>query len=164
MRSKQAMSPKEKRMLKAHRLRYMQDMNLQQVADELGMSYSTVRKYFSSDEAQRFKEFFSEEERQFLQVQLKQMAEEATRNALSYISDGKTIAENSNHYARLAKEERETVKDAIEMSQQLGLVPKPKERKEVEQKSTDVTISEGVVDPDNLSDEVRERLEAENSE
>jgi len=141
--------------MKAYRKRYMQDKDLQTVADELGMSYSTVRKYFSSDEGQRFKEYFSEEERQFLQIQLKQMAEEATRNSLSYISEGKAVAEKSADFARLAKEERQTVKDAIEMTQELGIIDKPKERKEVENKDGGDEIRE------KLAEYYEEKVEAD---
>jgi len=160
-----AMSSKEKRLMEAARLRYMEDCSNQEIADRIGLNEGTVRNYFSQEDMDRFKRFYSDMERFELERSLQQDVKDGEQLANNLLAraiqhddaDDKT-------YLRASEKALKIRERKLKLLQELGVIQKPKERKEVEQKSTDVTISEGVVDPDNLSEEVRERLEAKNSE
>jgi len=142
MKLRRAMSPKEKKMLDAYRKRYMEDKDLQTIADEIDRSYSTVRKYFSGDQGEQFRRYFSEKELQFLQIQLKQMAEDSIATSQDWISEGKSLAESSKDMARLAREERQTVLDAITMAEKLGLT----DSGDTEKSDSDVVFNEELVE------------------
>ena len=133
-------SPKDKRILEAHRRRYQQNQNLQEIADAMGKSYDTIRSYFRSESTERIKQLYDEDELEFMRLQIKQEVEDVKRNGKDYISraiqhedaDDKTLL-------RAQKEARGLFKDYIHMLQELGILEKPKERKEVEQTSKEST-------------------------
>jgi len=156
---------KQERMAKAARLRYGEDMECPQIAEELGLQPQTVRNYFTEDQMEEFKRIFSDKEKYELQRMLEQQVYDLEQEAKAKIREGANHPEASAaDKIRAGKEVMNLLGKKVSLFQELGIIQKPKERKEVEQKSTDVTISEGVVDPGNLSESVRERLEAENSE
>jgi len=159
MKLRRAMSPKEKKMLDAYRKRYMEDKDLQTIADEIDRSYSTVRKYFSGDQGEQFRRYFSEKELQFLQIQLKQMAEDSIATSQDWISEGKSLAESSKDMARLAREERQTVLDAITMAEKLGLT----DSGDTEKSDSDVVFNEEVVE-ERLAEYYDEKDEQEEQE
>jgi DNA-binding transcriptional regulator LsrR (DeoR family) len=135
---KQAMSSKQKRMMEAARLHYMEDLNLREVSERMSVSYDTVRRYFTEDEMEQFQRFYSDQELFKLQQSLEQD-----------IKDGEDLANNllaraiqhedakPSTLARASKLALENRKRKVELLQELGIIKKPKERKEVEQKGSE---------------------------
>jgi len=134
---KQATSPKEKRMAKAVRLHYMQDLDYQQIADELGLSYSTVRKYFQDDQIQQLKRHFSDQQLYELQRTVEQQVADAEAIAHECVGEAKRLADSSRAYNKTAKTAMEIPEKKIDLLQELGVIQKPKERKEVKQTNVD---------------------------
>lgn len=126
----------QKNMLKAARKRWMEDKSNSQIADDLGLATSTIENYFSSEDMAQFEEFFSKEEKQFLKVQMKQRIENGTSEAENYISKAVTDERTRpSTYVKAAKEAQKIPERYIKMMQELGVIQKPKERKEIEEKS-----------------------------
>jgi len=150
----ETLTHKEKNMLKSARKRWIEDKDLQTIADELGMAYSTIQNYFSDDQMKKFEEFFSEEEKQFLKVQLKNRVETNTRQANNLVSRVIEHPEASaSDLIKASKESQKIPKRYIKMMQELGVIKKPKERKEVTENTGEVTFNEEVVSQDEESDE-----------
>lgn len=122
--------------MEAHRLRYMEDLTCEEIAERLGVASQTVRTYFSDADNEKFKRFYSDQEI----FQLEQSLEQDIR-------DGEQLANNllaraiqhdkakPSTYVRASKEALENRKRKVELLQELGVIQKPKERKEVEQKN-----------------------------
>jgi len=146
---------------KAARLRYEKGLEYSEIAEEFNYKPQTIRRWFSEGKIEEVKRKFSDEELFKLQRTIEQDIWDAEQEAKSLLSKAQSRAEKPKEMRQIAESMLNLRKRKIDLLQELGVIQKPKERKEVEQKSTDVTISEGVVDPSNLSDEVRERLEAE---
>lgn len=120
--------------MEAARLRYMEDLSNQEVADRIGIAEKTVRNYFSQEDMDQFKRFYSDQELFELERSLEQD-----------IRDGEQLANNllaraiqhddasANTLARASKLALENRKRKVELLQELGVIQKPKERKEVEQ-------------------------------
>jgi DNA-binding transcriptional regulator LsrR (DeoR family) len=129
----QTLTQKESRMLQAARMRYMEGKGNREIAEELGLNEKTIRNYFTSSEMEQFEEFFSEEAREFLKVQMKQRIEDGTNmadNLLSQaISDDRAKPRTK---IKAAKQAQKVPERYIKMMQELGVIQKPKERKEVE--------------------------------
>lgn len=138
---KQATSPKEKRMAKAVRLHYMQDMDYEQISNELGLSYSTVRKYFQNDQIQQLKRHFSDKQLYELQRTVEQQVADAEAIAHECVGEAKRLADSSRAYNKTAKTAMEIPEKKINLLQELGVIQKPKERKEVEQKDSGESVS-----------------------
>jgi len=125
------MSNKEKRMLKAARKRWQENKDLKTVASELNLSYNTVRHYFSSDEMQRFERYYSESDKQLLEGQLEQMIKDGTSTALDLRGDIQSDPEvDARTKVKVMKEAQKIPERHIKMLQELGIIQKPKERKE----------------------------------
>jgi len=77
----EAMSAKEKRVMEAHRLRYMQDMSNKEIAKHIGVTESTVENYFSESESDKFKRFYSDQELFKLQQSLEQDVQDGNKLA-----------------------------------------------------------------------------------
>lgn len=132
MTQKTSMTGKEKRMAKAARLHYMQDMNYQEISDEIGVSYSTVRKYFADDQIEQLKRHFSDQQLFRLQRKLEQQVKDAENIAHDCVGKAKQLADSSRAYNKTAKTALEIPEKKIKLLQELGVVQKPKERKQVE--------------------------------
>jgi len=146
----QGMSEKEKRMLKAARKRWQENKDLKTVASELNLSYSTVRNYFAGDKMKRFERYYSESDKQLLDARLQEMVKDGTKTALSIRSDLQTNPEVDGRIkAKVMKEAQKIPERHIKMLQELGIIQKPKERKEVESKA----------DTDELRKELAEGLQ-----
>jgi len=127
------MSAKEKRVMEAHRLRYMQDMSNREIAKHIGVTESTVENYFSESESDKFKRFYSDQELFKLQQSLEQD-----------VQDGNKLANNllaraiQHHQAkpstlvRAAKEAQKIRQRKVELLQELGILDKPTEKRKVE--------------------------------
>jgi len=141
-----AMSSKEKRVMEAHRLRYMEDLSNSEIAKRLGIKEGTVEDYFWQADNDEFKRFYSDKEK----FQLEQSLEQDIR-------DGEQLANNllaraiqhddasANTLARASKLALENRKRKVELLQELGVIQKPKERKEVTENTGEVTFNESIV-------------------
>ena len=131
----QAMSSKEKRVMEAHRLRYMEDLTSEEIADRLGVAAQTVRTYFSDADSEKFKRFYSDQELFELEQSLEQDirdGEQLANNLLARaIQHDKAKPSTLARASKLALENR---KRKVELLQELGIIQKPKERKEVTEK------------------------------
>lgn len=131
------MSSKEKRMLKAAQKRWRENKDLKTISSEMNLAYQTVKNYFSGDKMERFERYYSESDKQLLDAQLEQMVQDGTATALDIRSD---IQNDPNVDARIKakvmKEAQKIPERHIKMLQELGIIDKPKERKEVEQKDS----------------------------
>ena len=135
--SQETLSQKDRNMLRAAKKRWMEDKDNEQIANELDLSRNTIENYFSSEDMERFEEFFSEEEKQFLKIQMKQRIEDGTNEAQNYIS--KAVSHERTRpatFVKAAKEAQKIPERYIKMMQELGVIQKPKERKEVENKAS----------------------------
>jgi len=84
------MSNKERRMLKAARMRWQENKDLKTIASELNLAYQTVKNYFSGDEMERFERFYSESDKQLLEAQLQRMVRDGTSAALDLEAELRT--------------------------------------------------------------------------
>jgi len=151
----QTLSLKESRMLQAAKMRYMEGKGNQAIADELELNEKTIRNYFTSDEMQQFEEYFSDEAREFLKVQMKQRIEDGTRMADSLLSQA-VSDERAKPRTKIkaAKEAQKIPERYIKMMQELGVIQKPKERKEV-------TETNSVSSSDKLAEYYKKKMEEE---
>lgn len=151
----ETLSKKEKNMLKAAHLRYVDDMNHQQIAKDLGLSPSTISNYFSSDEMEKFERFYSEEEKRYMKVKLKEKIDQNTKIASNLVgSAAKSGDAKPSDKIRAAGVIQDIPKNYIEMMQELGIIDKPKERKEVKQTNVDSSS-------DKLAELYKEKMEGE---
>jgi len=140
-------------MAKAARLRYGQDMECPEIAEELGVKAQTVRSYFTEEEMEKFKRIFSDQEKFKLQRMLEQQIYDLEQEAKQHIRKGAKHPEASAaDKIRAGKELMNIPKKKINLLQELSIVQKPKERKEVTENSGEVVFNEEVV-------ESREELE-----
>ena len=132
----ETLTQRESRMLKAAKMRHIEGMDNQQIADKLGVSHSTVGNYFSSDDMQQFEEYFDEEAKQFLKIQMKQKIEDGTQLANNLVAKAIQDDRAKPHTKIKASKQAQKIPERyIKMMQELGVIQKPKERKEVENKA-----------------------------
>ena len=151
------MTEKEKRMLKAARKRWQENKDLKTIADELNLAYKTVRNYFSGDKMQRFERFYSESDKQLLEQRLQQMVKDGTQTALDIRSDLQSDPEvDARVKSKVLKEAQKIPERHITMLQELGVIDKPKERKEVQETSGEIVFNEEVVTKEEKEDDDEE--------
>jgi len=132
------LKPKQKRKMRAYKLKYMHDMSHQEIADNLGLSYDTIAHYFREEELQEVRKLWDEEEIEFMRFQALQELQDVKRNGRDYISRALQHEEaDDKTFLRAEKEERELLKDYIKMMQELDIFQKPKERKEIKEKGSE---------------------------
>jgi len=148
-----AMTTKEKRVMEAHRLRYMEDCSNEEIANRLGVATQTVNNYFSESDSDKFKRFYSDMERFELERKMQQDirdGEQLANNLLARAIQHEDASPST--LARASKLALENRKRKVQLLQELGVIQKPKERKEVTENSGEVVFNEEVV-------ESREELE-----
>ena len=127
------MSAKEKRVMEAHRLRYMQDMSNREIAKHIGVTESTVENYFSESESEKFKRFYSDQELFKLQQSLEQDVQDGNKLANNLLARAIQHDEaKPSTLVRAAKEAQKIRQRKVELLQELGILEKPTERKKVE--------------------------------
>ena len=133
------LKPKQKRKIRAYKLKYMHDMSHQEIADNLGLSYDTIAHYFREEEMQQIRKLWDEEEIEFMRFQALQEIQDVKRNGRNYISRALQHEEaDDSTFLRAEKEERELLKDYIKMMQELDIFQKPEDRVEkTEKKDTE---------------------------
>jgi len=127
---------KEKNMLKAARMRHIEDMSNPEIADELGLTVSTIENYFSSSEMQQFNRHFSDVHKKKLMVDIGSEINDTTEASLDLI--GRAISSEDvkpRIFLKAAKQRRETLKDRVRLLKQVGLIDEDSE--DVEQTRTD---------------------------
>lgn len=145
--------------MEAHRLRYMEDCSNKEIAERLGIATGTVDNYFHEADSDKFKRFYSDQEKFKLEQSLQQD-----------IRDGEQLANNllaraiqhddakPSTYVRASKEALENRKRKVELLQELGIIQKPKERKEVTE-----TSKEAADVLERLQDAYNEKTEVDNN-
>jgi len=130
----EAMSDKEKRMMEAARLRHMEDMSNREIAKHIGVTPGTVDNYFSSDEMNQFQRFYSDQELYKLQQSLEQDVQDGNKLANNLLARAIQHDEaKPSTLVRASKEAQKIRESKISMLQELGVIQKPKERKEIEE-------------------------------
>lgn len=146
--------------MEAHRLRYMEDLTSEEIADRIGVKPQTVRTYFADADNEKFKRFYSDQElfklEQALEQDIKdgeQLANNLLARAIQHENaDDKTFLRASDQALKIRERK-------VKLLQELGIKEKPKERKEVEEKGpAEITINEAVIE------DMEELEEVENSE
>jgi len=129
----EAMSAKEKRVMEAHRLRYMQDMSNREIAKHIGVTESTVENYFSESESEKFKRFYSDQELFKLQQSLEQDVQDGNKLANNLLARAIQHDEaKPSTLVRAAKEAQKIRQRKVELLQELGILEKPTEKRKVE--------------------------------
>jgi len=149
------MSAKEKRVMEAHRLRYMQDMSNREIAKHIGVTESTVENYFSESESDKFKRFYSDQELFKLQQSLEQDVQDGNKLANNLLARAIQHDEaKPSTLVRAAKEAQKIRQRKVELLQELGILEKPTEKKKVESEA----------DTDELRQELVEGLQEKRQE
>jgi len=118
------MSPKEKRMMRSARLKYMENMSNQEIASAVGVTKGTVDNYFSSNEMQQFKRFYSDQELFKLQQSVEQDLKNAESIAKEALGEAKKKAEDSSDYRQVAEAALKIRERKINLLQELGVLDK----------------------------------------
>lgn len=144
----------------------IEDMTQQEIADEIGVTRPTVSGYLNSEEAQQFEPFFSSKRKAELKEWLERefwKAYKASNEAFETIKNDDQASPQTR--VRAAKELIENQDRLANWFQEVGLIEKPKERKEVEQKQegpAEVNISMDLVeDTEEVQKHDKEEVEAQ---
>jgi len=159
-----ALATKEQRMAKAAKLKHGEGLEYSEIAKRIGVKPQTVRTYFSSDRMEEFERIFSDKEKFELQRMLEQQIYDIEKEAKEKIRQGANHPEASaSDRIRAGKELLNIPSKKIKMLQELGVIQKPKERKEVEQKNqgeSEVVERLREAYKDELEQEEQEEVEA----
>jgi len=164
--SNQTLSPKEQRMAEAARLRYQEGKKTSEIASDINVRPQTVRNYFSEDKMEQLKRKFSDQEKYKLQRAIEQDLWDAEQNAKESLSRAKQLADSSKEYRQVAESLLKVRKEKVKLLQELGIIQKPKERKQVENKGgQEIVFNEKTVTKDDKQEESEEEeVEADASE
>jgi len=125
-------------MAQAAKLKYGERKTHKEIADELELSKSTIDNYFSDDQMEQFKRIFSDKEKFELQRIIEQQLYDVEKEAKEKIRQGAQHPDASPaDRIRAGKELMNTMRRKVNLLQEIGVIEKPKERKEVEEKNGD---------------------------
>lgn len=128
---KQAMSKKEKKVMEAHRLRYMENKTDKEIASILGLTEGTVQNYFSEAESKKFKRFYSDQELFKLEQSLEKDVQDGNKLANNLLARAIQHDEaKPSTLVRASKQAQKIRERKINMLQELGIIQKPTERHE----------------------------------
>jgi len=119
------MSPKEKRMMRSARLKYMENMSNQEIASAVGVTKGTVDNYFSSNEMDKFKRFYSDQELFKLQQSVERDVKDSTslsKDLLARVIQDDDVKNST--LIRASKEAQRIQQRKISMLQELGVLDK----------------------------------------
>jgi len=134
------MSPKEKRMMEAARLRYMEDCSNQEIADRIGIAEKTVRNYFSQEDMDQFKRFYSDKELWEFEQAMEQDVRDGVQLSNNLLGKAVQGARSDGDYKTMLRASDQALKireRKIKLLQELGILDKPKQRQEVEHRDVD---------------------------
>jgi len=121
----ESMSPKEKRMMRSARLKYMENMSNQEIASAVGVTKGTVDNYFSSNEMDKFKRFYSDQELFKLQQSVERDVKDSTslsKDLLARVIQDDDVKNST--LIRASKEAQRIQQRKISMLQELGVLDK----------------------------------------
>jgi len=125
-----SLSQKEQEYTKAARLRFKEGMEHREIAHELGYKPQTIRRWFSEGKVEDMKRKFSDQEMYKLQRAIEQDIWDAETTAKELLSNAQKYAESSSDFRQAAEAHMKVRKKKIKLLQELGVIQKPKERKE----------------------------------
>lgn len=125
------MSSKDKRVMEAHRLRYMEDCSNKEVASRLGVSLPTVERYFSDSNNDKFKRFYSDMKLWRFERKMEQDVKDGVQLANNLLARAIQHEDaDDTTYLRASDQALNVRKKKVELLQELGVLEKPKERVE----------------------------------
>lgn len=131
------LSARERRIKKAIFLYYMEDMTQEQVAEEIGVTRPTISEYLNSEEAKYFEPVFSSKEKGELKRWLQDGIYNTFRESQETLRQIKQSGEaKPSTVTRASVEMVKNKERLINLLQELQELEKPKERKEIEDKSS----------------------------
>ena len=154
------MSPKEKRMMEAARLRYMEDCSNQEIADRIGIAEKTVRNYFSQEDMTQFKRFYSDKELWEFEQAMEQDVRDGVQLSNNLLGKAVQGARSEGDYKTMLRASDQALKireRKIKLLQELGVLDKPKERKEITEKGSSNV-------GDKLAEYYREKMQEQDKE
>jgi DNA-binding transcriptional regulator LsrR (DeoR family) len=137
---------KKKRMMKAARLRHMENNSNSEIADKLNLSTGTVENYFSDPEMQQFKRFYSDMEKFRLQQAIEKDLSDAESIAKEALGEAKKMADDSSDYRQVAEAALKIRERKINLLQELGILEKPTEKRKVESEADTDELREELVE------------------
>jgi len=137
---------KKKRMMKAARLRHMENNSNSEIADKLNLSTGTVENYFSDPEMQQFKRFYSDMEKFRLQQAIEKDLSDAESIAKEALGQAKKMADDSSDYRQVAEAALKIRQRKVELLQELGILEKPTEKRKVESEADTDELREELVE------------------
>jgi DNA-binding transcriptional regulator LsrR (DeoR family) len=158
------LSPKEQRMAKAAKLRYMKGMKTREIASEVGVKPQTVRTYFSEDSMERFKRKFSDMEKFKLQRLIEQDLSDAESIAKEALGQAKRQAEDSSDYRQIAEAALKIRQRKVDLLQELGIIDKQPDKEIHEEKGGGDKVVERMQQAyqELQEQDQKEKVEAEN--
>lgn len=140
------MTPKEKRVMEAHRLRYMEDLSYAEIAKRIGVTKSTIENYFSQAESDKYKRFYSDQELFKLEQSLETDVRDGNKLANNLLA--RAIQKDdvgAKTLLRAAKEAQRIRERKVDLLQELGVID-------------DGSEGDGVEDGGDGFDELREQI------
>ena len=140
--NEERLSKKERRIRKAVMLYYGEDLTEAEVAERIGVARRTVSEYLTSDTAKGFERIFTDQDRYEVQRWIESQLSESYQKALEGLQNAKNRAENNpeasaQQITNASIGFMRTQKQMVSVLQEIGVIQKPKERKEVEQKGSE---------------------------
>jgi AcrR family transcriptional regulator len=102
----------------------MENMSNQEIASAVGVTKGTVDNYFSSNEMDKFKRFYSDQELFKLQQSVEQDLSHAESIAKEALGEAKRKAETSSDYRRVAETAFKICERKINLLQEIGALDK----------------------------------------
>jgi len=133
------LSKRNKRVREAVLYYHIEDLTQEEISEKLGVTRQTVSGYLNSEEAKQFEPYFSSREKTELKEWLEKefwKAYKASNEAFNTIKNDENASPQTR--TRAARQLIENQDRLVNWFQEVGLIQKPKERKEVE-KTEDTT-------------------------
>jgi len=103
----------------------MEDCTNQEIADRIGLAEKTIRNYFTSDEIEQFKRFYSDQELFRLQQAIEKDLSDAESIAKEALGEAKRQAKDSSDYRQVAEAALKIRQRKVDLLQELGIIDKP---------------------------------------
>jgi len=154
--NKNDLSAKEKRIKEAVVMHYSQNIQIQEIAKEMGYNRKTIQRYLKSDFAQNLKRVYSDMEIYDLKAQLETEIRDSKKLAENLLSKAIQHEDATPRDLLKAAEQAQRIRlRHIEMLKELGILEENEQPGPENQK---IVFNEGIVDPENLSEEIRNTL------
>jgi DNA-binding transcriptional regulator LsrR (DeoR family) len=121
---------KKKRMFRAAKLRFMDDLEYAEIADRLGLAETTVQNYFSNGDMEEFRRFYSDRELFSIQQSIERDLRDGELEAREALANAQEAASDSDEYRLLAREVMELRQRKVDLLQELGVIEKQADKVE----------------------------------